>query len=78
MCELPQAYSYKVRTARKNHPCCECNNIIPKGDKYHYHSGVWDFEPNSFKICNRCEELRNKINKGKDIYDTVPFGELYS
>lgn len=78
MCERPQAYSHKLRKARKDHECCECSGIINKGENYHYHSGIWEFEPDSFKICVDCELLREEINsKIKYYHDKVAFKELF-
>lgn len=55
----PQAFSQKVRKARKNHVCCECFSEISTNEEYQFTSGVWDGEPDSYKVCASCVELRN-------------------
>lgn len=71
--ESPSAYSYTFRKARKDHRCHECRGTIKKGEKYHYHSGIWD-GPCSYKICVDCESLRNDMNETiKDWDDKIPF-----
>lgn len=58
MSEHPSVYNMIVRTARKDHKCCECSGVIQKGEQYNYHSGVWDGEGASFKVCFDCDALR--------------------
>jgi len=47
------------RTARKEHQCYECREVIPIGAIYEYASGVWDRQPSSYKTCLSCVEIRN-------------------
>ena len=68
-CEMPSCYVMTSRTARKQHKCCECRGFIQIGERYHYHSGVWDGKPASFKVCPECDELRDYMDEG------VPFDE---
>lgn len=76
--EFPEAYTHKLRKARKEHKCNECFGLIKKGENYHYHSGIWDHEPADFKICLDCESLRSDINKTiKDWDDKIPFSCLF-
>lgn len=63
MSEFPDCYHMVIRKARKSHECCECHGIICKGEKYHYHSGIWDGVPNSFKVCFECDELRDYMDR---------------
>ena len=58
-CEAPQAFSETIRKARKSHKCCECFRQINIGEKYQYVSGIWDGDPDSFKTCLSCYEIRN-------------------
>ena len=58
-CEPSEAYGYAERKARKQHRCCECHGTICAGERYHYHSGVQDGRPWSYKVCVDCEELRD-------------------
>lgn len=76
MCEFPAVYHMKPRRARKEHRCCECRGKILKGESYNYHSGVWDSQGRSFKVCVDCDLLRDFMNKGRDIEDRAPFGGL--
>ncbi|NDI85097.1 hypothetical protein [Undibacterium crateris] len=61
MSEIPSAYREVIRTARKEHKCCECRGVIQRGEKYHFHSGIWDGETHSFKVCADCTELRQMV-----------------
>lgn len=73
--EPPKAYRQVIRKARKQHRCYECRGLIEKGEEYHYHSGIWD-DPAAFKVCSDCEQLREDLDKGSDIYETTPFGGI--
>lgn len=76
MCESPATYMMRVRRARKEHRCCECGGKILKGESYNYHSGVWDGQGRSFKVCVDCDLLRKIADKDRDIEDRVAFGSL--
>lgn len=70
----PQAFNETKRKARKDHKCCECHSVIPKGDSYIYASGIWDGEPNSYKTCSICDDARREyIQSTKEM---VCFGYL--
>ena len=49
--------STRFRIARKQHKCCECRTTINQGDQYAFTSGVWNGEPESFKMCKNCWEI---------------------
>ena len=73
MNEMPSAYRHILRTARKDHYCCECRGIIAKGEQYNYHSGIWNSEPASFKVCVDCDTLRTQVMHDCDLlYDEIP------
>jgi len=75
--EYPQAYSYKFRKARKSHKCYECHGIIPIGELYHYHSGIWGHEAFSFKICDDCKKLTKELGATlPSDSDNILFGDL--
>ncbi len=76
MCEFPAVYHMTPRRARKEHHCCECRGKILKGESYNYHSGVWDGQGRSFKVCVDCDRLRGELNKDRDFEDAVVFGGL--
>lgn len=77
MSEMPSCYTSAVRTARKDHKCCECRGVIQAGEKYHYYSGIWDGIARTFKTCEECNELRCKADDGLNHEDVTPFGYLY-
>ena len=58
----PEAYRHIERKARKAHRCCECSGVIQPKETYHYHSGIWEGEPDDFKICSDCQKLKDKMN----------------
>lgn len=76
MCEFPVVYHMNPRRARKEHRCCECGGKIAKGETYNYHSGVWDNQGRSFKVCVDCDRLRDELNKDRDFEDWIVFGGL--
>ena len=75
---LPDAFGIEHRKARKEHRCCECRGLIQKGEHYFYSQGVWDHKGQSFKTCEECEALREKVNQYYDEYEDRPaFNQLY-
>lgn len=78
MSESPSCFTQKHRKARKSHKCCECYQVIEKGDVYLYSSGVWGGIPSSFKQCSSCDAIITAI-QCSDHYDHdcgLEFGEL--
>lgn len=72
-CELPQYYVCKDRTARKEHPCCECAAPILKGEKYLQINASWDHQPDVYRqhhLCQAaCEFVRDSgINDSECVY----------
>ncbi len=55
----PSCSTQVVRTARKEHRCCECREVIPVGVRYEFFSGIWDGYADSHKTCLSCVEIRN-------------------
>ena len=79
MCEMPVCYALKQRVARKEHKCIECHGIIKKGELYDFHSGVWDGQGQSFKVCLDCEELRAEMEVTAHYDDErIALGEIAS
>ncbi len=78
MSEMPDVYRLSERKARKDHQCCECKGVIGKGEKYNYHSGIWNGEPASYKVCLDCDALRKQVMIDYMLYpEEVPsFGGL--
>lgn len=76
-CEMPEAYALAVPMARKEHKCCECHGVIAKGEKYHRHSGIWDGEAATYKVCLDCDALRSVVDKNSRYLDEqCPLGGL--
>jgi hypothetical protein len=76
MCDIdgqPSCMTERVRTARKSHRCCECDEPIHAGEKYHFLSGVWEGQGDSFKSHVLCDELRQWMHaehkRREDAYD---------
>lgn len=55
----PSCSTTVVRTARKEHQCSECREAIAPGVRYEYFSGIWDGQPNAYKTCLACVEIRD-------------------
>ena len=55
--EMPQFYNETNATARKPHKCCECDRVIPTGEKYLRIEGKWDGDFLTFKQCTHCVAL---------------------
>ena len=73
MRDMPSAYKHATPKAKKVHKCCECRGEIQPGEVYHLHSGIWDGRPSAFKVCNDCEELRERVRVQGDLHwDEVP------
>ena len=72
--EMPSVYSDTMRTARKEHKCCECHLKIRKGDKYHHAKGCWDGVWQEFKTCESCDDLRHELRGTDCVY--APFEQL--
>lgn len=43
--------------ARREHRCCECRHVIPRGESYKRMSGKWDGDVMTFKRHLACAEL---------------------
>jgi hypothetical protein len=51
----------RVVTARKAHKCAECGSAIAIGEKYHRHSGKYDGNMYTEKVCRRCDYDRIRV-----------------
>lgn len=51
-------YVARIRKARKERRCYECNGVILPGDKYEYVSAKWDGEIDTVSTCEHCRDLR--------------------
>lgn len=73
--DTPQVCIETNPKARKEHRCCECRGVIQIGERYEYCTGIWD-EPDTFKTCHDCVELRDEIAK-KFNNNTWTYGGLF-
>lgn len=62
--DAAECFQSSTRTARKAHRCTECGETIPPGARYEYTSGIWDRQPQAFKTCASCVEIRNHFACG--------------
>lgn len=69
-------YRCILRKAQKNHSCCECFGLILKGEKYHYHSGIFEGQGESYKECIDCHILRNEVDEGCNPEERTHFNGL--
>lgn len=74
--EMPSVFSDKVRTARREHKCCECRRIIKIREKYHLFKGCWEGKWAEFKTCLECDDLRHELREFYYDDEGPPFGEL--
>lgn len=78
--EYPECFDECFRVARKEHKCFECREPIKPKERYHYCSGVWAGEPNSYKTCMTCADLRKDIDaylrRSGDMDGCIALGEL--
>jgi len=72
--EMPSVFSDKMRTAHKEHKCCECRRPIKNGEKYHFAKGCWEGRWDEYKTCTECNDLRHEL---KDGWELAPFGYLH-
>lgn len=49
----------EIRTARKQHQCCECGKPISPGDKYEYVVYLFDGRWDADRTCSICKEIRD-------------------
>jgi hypothetical protein len=70
-------YSETFPRAAKEHKCCECGKVIPKGSKHLYARGKYEGDFWTERQCMYCRdfcmEIRDKVNEGV----CLPFGMLH-
>lgn len=57
--ESGEFYREASPRAAKRHQCCECGDVIAKGEQHHYATGKWDGEFQDFRTCAACHEIRS-------------------
>jgi len=56
--DYPEFYVEEYPVARKEHKCCECGEMIKKGQKYQKAIGKWDGDFDTYKTCMTCLKIR--------------------
>jgi len=56
----PDFCTIKIVTARKEHTCGECHEIIPAGAQYEYVAGCWEGRFDTHKTCIPCKRFRDE------------------
>jgi len=73
-CEMPTVSNESIRTAKKPHVCCECDETITPKSQYSILKGLWEGKWKSYKTCNSCKAIAYKfVNYTNECY---PLGEL--
>ena len=54
----------KLRKARKEWVCCECDDPITPGDLYEHFKGRYDGMWDQFRTCARCVNVRTDFFRG--------------
>jgi hypothetical protein len=78
MCEYPTVFRSRfVKKGKKEYTCVECNLLIPTVDSHYSIFAVHDGDAESFRVCQRCENMRMEYLKedGADPCD-VPYRGL--
>ena len=50
-------YNRKIVKARKEHGCCECGDMIIKGERYEHVKACYDGSWSDFKTCLPCMNI---------------------
>jgi hypothetical protein len=59
--DMPEFSSSQEVKARKDHKCCECGDVIPRGTVYERFSGKWDGTVQTYRTCLACAEIRASL-----------------
>ena len=77
MIDMPIVYESKTVRARKPAKCCECDCAIDVGSEYNRHSGLWDGQWSTFKMCLLCGEISSEVFRHVDYDEGYEFGGLF-
>lgn len=55
--ESPEFYAQSHPRAAKEHKCCECGDVIPKGARHLYARGKSDGMFWDYRVCAACDEI---------------------
>ena len=67
-------FNERTVTARKDHRCSECGDVIPKGTKHEHVTGCWEGRWERFRTCLLCVEIRDHFSCGEGWI----YGEVWS
>ena len=59
--EPAEVYLARVLTARREHRCLECGELIEPGEQYEQVTARWDGHWNTYKTCYLCLRIRNDL-----------------
>jgi len=59
----PQIYNTRMIVGRKDHKCCECDEIIPKGTEHEIAKGLFEGAWFEYRTCRVCLSVRNHLFK---------------
>lgn len=77
MNEMPKFFVTLKPKARKEHKCCECRGMIPRGEIYFRYKGLWDGCIQTFIRCADCQAMADEMDKDVALFDEiVPFEGL--
>lgn len=62
-----------IKSARKDHRCFGCCDIIPKGTSYEVSKGLWEGE---FSTCKLCPSCSDHITESGEYDDGFTEGQL--
>lgn len=71
--DQPEFHSEEWRKARKSYTCCECGQLIQRGDRYECFSGKWERGMQSYRTCVACQDIRASLYCGEGW----TFGQLW-
>ncbi len=72
---LPEFQKVEMRTARKDHKCFECRQVIPNGQRYEAFTCKFDGAVETTKTCEACADIRSVYSCGEA---TPAFGDMWN
>ena len=72
---FPEFQTVETRKARKDHKCCECRQVIQKGQRYEAFTCKFDGAVETTKTCEACADIRHAYSCGEA---TPAFGDMWN
>lgn len=69
--EVATLYDVDKRRGRKDHVCCECRDVIPRGALHERISMLYDGSWSSFRQCLLCSEIGDHFACGGRVLETL-------